>query len=77
MDLSGLEPEELPGCFPDFGPYIGKCRFSPCSHSHEPGCSVKEAVEAGLLIRERYEAYLAIRQEIQEARKLAQRKEYK
>ena len=77
MDLSGLDPEELPGCFPDFGPYIGKCRFSPCSHSHEPGCSVKEAVEAGLLIRERYEAYLAIRQEIQEARKLAQRKEYK
>ena len=77
MDLSGLEIEELPRYFPDFAPLLGKCRFSPCSHSHEPGCTVKEAAEEGVIARERYEAYLAIRTEIQEAQKLSQKKLYR
>ena len=77
VDFMGMEPEELPACFPEFAPYLGKCRFSPCSHSHEPGCVVKEAAEAGAVARERYEAYLAIRTEIQEAQKLSQKKLYR
>ena len=77
MDLSAMEADDLASCFPDFAPYLGRCRFSPCSHSHEPGCIVKEAAEEGGISRERYEAYLSIRQEIQEAQKIAQRKEYK
>ncbi len=77
VDFMGLELEELPACFPEFGPYLGKCRFSPCSHSHEPGCAVKEATETGAVAQERYEAYLAIRTEIQEAQKLSKKKLYR
>ena len=77
VDFTGLEPESLPSCFPDFAPFLGGCRFSPCSHSHEPGCAIKEAAEKGEVARERYEAYLAIRTELLETQKIAQRKIYK
>lgn len=77
VDFAGLEPESLSACFPDFAPLLGECRFSPCSHSHEPGCAIKEAVEKGEVAKERYEAYLAIRTELLETQKNAQRKIYK
>lgn len=77
VDFTGLEPENLPACFPEFAPLLGRCRFSPCSHSHEPGCAIKEAAESGSVARERYEAYLAILTELLEAQKNNQRKIYK
>lgn len=64
MELSELEPGELAGCFPEFMPYLGKCRFSPCTHSHEPDCAVKRAVDNGEISSERYEAYISILEEV-------------
>ena len=64
MDFQGMDPMELPDCFPDFRPYLGKCRFSPCTHSHEPDCAVKRAVAEGAILAERHEAYLSILNEI-------------
>jgi len=61
MGLWELEREAVDDYFPDFRPHAAKCRFQPCSHSHEPGCAVKEAVERGEVARFRYESYLAIR----------------
>jgi ribosome biogenesis GTPase len=64
LNLQDIPENVLPQCFPEFSPFIGHCRFSPCSHSHEPGCAVKKAVEEGRILRERYEAYLSILKEI-------------
>jgi ribosome biogenesis GTPase / thiamine phosphate phosphatase len=52
-----INPEGLDVCFPDFRPFLGDCRFSTCTHLHEPGCAVKGAVEKGELSAARYESY--------------------
>ena len=58
MDM--ILKENLQYSFPDFGPWIGKCRFDDCSHRKEPGCALREAVEAGLVERSRYDSYLKL-----------------
>lgn len=59
-----MEKEELRGYIPEFAPYQSDCRFQGCTHTHEPGCRVKEAVEAGTISRERYENYLEMYEEL-------------
>ena len=61
-----IEPREVSELYPEFAPYEGKCRFSPCYHANEPDCSVKEALEEGKFPRERYESYLEILSEMKE-----------
>jgi ribosome biogenesis GTPase len=53
LDFSNLA--ELAVYFPEFEGR--RCRFSDCTHLHEPECGVKEAVAAGAIVRERYETY--------------------
>ena len=52
--------ENLQYAFPDFGSFIGKCRFDDCSHRKEPDCAVRAAVEAGDMEASRYESYLKL-----------------
>ena len=52
--------ENLQYAFPDFGSFIGKCRFDDCSHRKEPDCAVRAAVEAGDIEASRYESYLRL-----------------
>ncbi|MFD2889867.1 ribosome small subunit-dependent GTPase A [Chitinophaga cymbidii] len=57
---------ELSHYFLDMQPYITECQFNNCQHLDEPGCAVKEAVEAGNLDMERYLSYVAIWHSIEE-----------
>ena len=52
--------ENLQYAFPDFGSHIGRCRFDDCSHRKEPGCAVREALEAGEIEPTRYDSYLKL-----------------
>jgi ribosome biogenesis GTPase len=46
--------------FPEMRPYIPECKFAACTHQHEPGCAVKNAVEDGGINELRYDSYLRI-----------------
>ena len=58
--LYGIQAEELTLYFHDFDNYYEHCRFMPCTHTHEPKCAVKQAVENSEINFERYESYLNI-----------------
>lgn len=61
--LVELEKEEISKYFPEMLRYADNCRFMPCTHTHEPGCAVKDAVDAGLISPERYNSYLGMLEE--------------
>ena len=58
--MSTILKEDLQHDFPDLAPYIGKCRFTDCAHLKEPGCAVREAVEAGEISDSRYRSYVRL-----------------
>jgi ribosome biogenesis GTPase len=58
--LVDLEKEEIGLYFPEMLKVSENCRFAPCTHTHEPGCAVKDAVEAGEISYERYSSYLGM-----------------
>ncbi len=64
--VENLELETLPDCFPEFRQFKEKCKFSPCSHIHEPVCGVKNAVNEGKIASSRYASYLSIAEELKE-----------
>ena len=61
LALWDTEPEELDGYFPELRELVQHCQFSDCTHTHEPGCAVRRALEEGKIHRERYESYLRLR----------------
>lgn len=54
--------KDIAGLFRELRPYLGRCRFGAgCTHSHEPGCAIKEAVAAGQISKARYDSYLRMK----------------
>ncbi|MBD5388371.1 ribosome small subunit-dependent GTPase A, partial [bacterium] len=52
--------DELSRYFPEMQQVMGDCRFNNCTHEHEPGCAVKQAVQEGVISKLRYDSYLHI-----------------
>lgn len=61
LALWDIEPEELDAYFPELRERVPDCQFSNCTHMHEPGCAVLEALGAGLISQRRYESYCRMR----------------
>jgi ribosome biogenesis GTPase / thiamine phosphate phosphatase len=68
VGMWALSSERLDMCFPEIRPHVTQCRFADCTHTVEPGCAVKEAVERGDVSPERYASYLKLRDELEEAK---------
>jgi len=66
--LVDLEKEEISKYFPEMLREMDNCRFVPCTHTHEPDCAVKAAVDAGRISAERYNSYLGMLEEDQKFR---------
>ena len=59
-----VEAEELDAYYREIRPLVTRCVFSDCSHTHEPGCAVRDAVENGHISPERYDSYCRLREEL-------------
>jgi ribosome biogenesis GTPase len=55
-----VAPDEVAAAFPDVEPYLGRCKYSNCSHRHEQGCAVREAVRSGVVDARRVRSYLEL-----------------
>jgi ribosome biogenesis GTPase len=64
LGIRHVKREELEACFVEFRPFLGKCRFTSCSHIPEPGCAVRAALEASAITPERYESYCRLYAEL-------------
>jgi ribosome biogenesis GTPase len=62
FQLWDVIPEEVAGFFRELRPYVSRCRFPDCTHTHEDNCAVKDAVADGWIDARRYESYVQIRE---------------
>jgi ribosome biogenesis GTPase / thiamine phosphate phosphatase len=60
----GIAPDELGPCFPEFRPFLDRCRFDDCRHLSEPGCALRAAAAAGLVDPDRLVSYERIYEEV-------------
>ena len=64
--LYGIPKRDLPWLFKDIAEIADGCRYPDCSHTHEPGCAVQEALVAGELAPFRFDSYLKILESLEE-----------
>ena len=58
----------LEHAFPEFGPYLGQCQFTGCSHRTEKGCAVRQALAEGKLSQTRYDSYCTMYDEVKDVK---------
>jgi ribosome biogenesis GTPase len=69
VGLWGMPSDQLDACFPELRPYVGTCRFNDCTHTGEPGCAIRAAIDAGHISRERFDSFTKLRAEMAETEK--------
>ena len=60
LALWDTRPEEVEGYFPEFRPFVPLCAFPDCTHTHETGCAIKQAVARQRISPRRYHSYLGM-----------------
>ncbi|WP_221390193.1 ribosome small subunit-dependent GTPase A [Dyadobacter sp. NIV53] len=60
LGLADMKPEEISHYFPEMRKLLNQCRFNNCQHINEPGCAVKDGINAGEISISRYESYLSM-----------------
>ena len=68
FSLWDVSPRELPELFPEMRGHLSGCRFHDCTHVHEPDCTLRSALSAGVVSQERYGSYVALRKELDAGR---------
>lgn len=63
-----MEPEEICGYFKEIFSFSKECRFNDCTHTHEPGCAVRKAVEEHYISESRYNSYLSMLKDKEEGK---------
>lgn len=69
FELGEVEEAQLQHFFPEFAPYLGKCRFDNCRHLEEPGCAVVKAAAEKQISRRRYASYRDMMKTLQQMEK--------
>ena len=64
VGLWGIEARDIAHCFPEFRALVNACRFADCTHTVEPDCAIKAAIDRGEIGRGRYESYVKLREEL-------------
>jgi len=72
-EMGGIDKEELAGCFREFLPFLGRCKFVDCAHLREKGCAILEAVEQGEIDPRRHASYLQLYDEVKDVKPWEQR----
>jgi ribosome biogenesis GTPase len=69
FDVHGVAAGDLRFYFPEFSTHAESCLFGGCTHTHEPGCAVKVAVEAEEILFDRYESYFRLFEDLKRREK--------
>ncbi len=66
LGLWQVAKEDIFGYYPEMAKFAGKCRFTMCSHTHEPDCAVKRALKSGNISNMRYKNYTQIYESLED-----------
>jgi len=69
LNFTQLGVEDLGSCFREFNRYSSDCKFRGCTHLHEPGCKVLDALENGEIANSRYKHYKQFYQEMKDEKR--------